>query len=201
MYKDPNDIQKLEMEIFERVQKLEKLRKEAKPTPVKNYKFKDLNGDISLLDLFAGKDKLFLIHNMGQGCRYCTTWADGINPFIPHFESQFAIALVSKDTPDTQRRFANSRGWRFRTASHGGGEYITEQSVIPGEKNQPGITVYERQGDQIFKKNSSVFGPGDLFCSFWHFLSLAGVGTEEFTPQFNYWKRPDQMDDGGQNLK
>ena len=27
--------------------------------------------------------------------------------------------------------------------------------------------------------NSVVFGPGDLFCSVWHLLALAGIGEED----------------------
>ncbi len=201
MYKTPeNEIQKIENEIFTLSQKLEKLRKESKPVKVENYQFKNLNGEISLLELFGGKDQLVAIHNMGQGCRWCTTWADGINGFLPHLESQFSVVLFSKDSPEIQRQFANTRGWRFRMASHGGGPYMSEQSVIQGESNMPGIVVYEKQGREIFRKNASVFGPGDQFCSFWHFLSLAGVGNEEFTPQFSYWKPPTKMDDGGENL-
>ena len=65
---------------------------------------------------------------MGQACRYCTLWADGFNGFVPHLESTMAVALVSKDSPQRQREFANSRGWRFRLASHGGGDYITGYS-------------------------------------------------------------------------
>ena len=84
-------------------------------------------------------------------------------------------------------------------ASHQGGDYIKEQDVI-GDKNTPGIVCYTRKGEQIFKKNSSVFGPGDQFCSLWNILSLAGHNSETFTPQFNYWKRPTKMEDGGQNL-
>ena len=46
----PNDeIQILEMEINERVQQLEALRKDAKPSPVINYALKDLNGSVDLL--------------------------------------------------------------------------------------------------------------------------------------------------------
>ena len=84
--------------------------------------------------------------------------------------------------------------------SHGGGEYIQEQSVMVGEKNMPGIVCYVRKGDEIYKKNSAIFGPGDEFCSIWNILGLAGINTEEWTPQYNYWKRPDKMDDGGANL-
>lgn len=196
-----NEIQKTEKEIYELIQKLDKLRKDSPPVAVKNYKFQTLTGEVSLLDLFAGKEILFAIHNMGQGCRYCTLWADGINSFLPHLEDQFSVVLLSKDNPETQRQFANSRQWRFRMASHGGGEYLKEQNVMPGEGNMPGLSCYIRKGNEIFKKNNAVFGPGDLFCSIWHFLSLAGFGEDNWTPQFQYWQRPTQLDDGGANLR
>lgn len=196
----PNEIQNLEQEIYTLVQRLELLRKESQLQPIKNYQFESIQGSISLLDLFAEKQQLFAIHNMGQGCRYCTLWADGLNGFLPHLESQFAVALLSKDSPHDQRNFANSRQWRFTMASHGGGDYIQEQSVIPGNNNMPGIVCYERKGDKIFRKNVSVFGPRDQFCSIWHILSLAGVQPEDWTPQYNYWQRPEELDDGGDNI-
>ncbi|MCR4317582.1 MAG: DUF899 domain-containing protein [Planctomycetes bacterium] len=196
-----NEMQKIEMEIMERVQKLEKLRKEAEPEKVRNYSFATLDGEVTLKDLFGGKDKLFAIHNMGQGCRHCTLWADGVNAFLPHLEDEFAVVLLSKDDPETQRRFANSRGWRFRMASHGGGDYIREQGVIPDSDNYPGIVCYVTNGEDVFKKNSAVWGPGDLFCAQWHILSLAGVGLEEWTPQFQYWKRPEKLIDGNENVR
>ena len=137
---------------------------------------------------------------MGQGCRYCTLWGDGINPFLPHLESTLSVALLSKDDPETQRRFANSRNWRFRMASHGGGDYIKEQSVVEGESNMPGVVSYGLQEGKIYRRSASAFGPGDLYCSLWHLLSVAGVEPDDWTPQYGYWKRPKQMDDGGQNL-
>lgn len=192
-----NEIQQLELEISQKIAALNELRKSAASTPVPNYSFDTLNGKIKLLELFGGKSKLFAIHNMGQGCRYCTLWADGINPFLPHLESEFAVVLLSKDSPELQRNFANSRGWRFRMASHGGREYIREQSVVPDQNNMPGIVCYQRQGDQVYKLNSAVFGPGDQYCSIWHILGLAGIGEADWTPQFSYWKRPQKLDDGG----
>ncbi len=62
------------------------------------------------------------------------------------------------------------------------------------------MVAYSRQGDQIFKLNSTRFGPGDLFCPLWHVLSLAGIGEETWTPQYSYWKRPQKLDDGGLNV-
>ncbi len=194
------EIQKLEQELMSLVQKLQKLRKESPPSEVKNYRFQDLNGEVTLRQLFDEKKILFAIHNMGQGCRYCTLWADGFNAFVPHLEDRAALVLLSKDAPDVQRRFANSRGWRFHMASHGGGDYIKEQSVIPGENNVPGIVCYMREGDRIFKKNSTVLGPGDTYCPQWHILSLAGLAEDDWTPQYNYWQKPPKLDDGGQNV-
>lgn len=195
-----NELQQAEKELFELTQKVAGLRRDQKAVQIDNYTFDAWDGEVSLLSLFGDKDILFVIHNMGQACRYCTLWADGLNGFVPHIESQFALALVSKDDPQTQRRMANTRGWRFRMASHAGGDYITEQSVSPGAGNTPGVVCYQRKGDEIYRKNSAQFGPGDEFCSQWNLLSLAGISTADWTPQYNYWKRPAVMDDGGENL-
>ncbi len=193
-------IQELEHEIFELTAKLNNLRKSSGGDEVQNYSFATINGKTDLLSMFGGKSTMLLIHNMGQGCRYCTLWADGFNGFLKHLESVMAVVLVSKDPPELQRQFANSREWRFRLASHGGGDYIREQTVMDGEENMPGAVVYERDGDKITRKSSCIFGPGDIYCSMWSLLGLAGLGSDDWTPQYAYWKRPEKMDDGGANL-
>ena len=190
----------LERNIGELIAELNALRKSSPGTPVPNYTFATLTGQVTLLELFGGKDNLLAIHNMGQGCRYCTLWADGLNGLLAHLESALSVVLLSKDPPEVQRRFGNARGWRFRLASHGGGAYIREQSVVNGDENFPGAVVYERDGDAILRKNSCVFGPGDLYCAMWSLLGLAGLGEEEWTPQYTYWQRPAELDDGGANV-
>ena len=194
------DISKLEQQIFELTTKLNELRKSNGGDEVRNYAFATINGDTDLLSMFGDKKQLLLIHNMGQGCRYCTLWADGFNGFLKHLESVMSVVLVSKDSPELQRQFANSREWRFRLASHGGGEYIREQTLMEGTENMPGAVVYDRDGDKITRKNTCVFGPGDIYCSMWSLLGLAGLSESDWTPQYAYWKRPEKMDDGGENL-
>jgi predicted dithiol-disulfide oxidoreductase (DUF899 family) len=193
-------VTELEKQIYELTMELNTLRRSQSGSEVKNYTFDTQTGEAALLDLFGEHDTLLLIHNMGQGCRYCTLWADGFNGFLPHLESAMSVVLVSKDAPELQRQFANSRGWNFRLASHGGGEYMAEQSVMDSGGNMPGAVVYTRDGNTILRKNSVVFGPGDRFCSAWNLLALAGLGEDKWTPQFSYWHRPEQMDDGGANL-
>ena len=195
-----SEIADLERQIFDLTVQLNELRKSNTGDPVRNYTFTTAEGETTLLDLFGDKDKLLVIHNMGQGCRYCTLWGDGFNGFLPHLESALSVVLVSKDAPDVQRQFANARGWRFRLASHGGGDYISEQTVVEGMDNMPGAVVYGRDGDTITRMNACVFGPGDIFCSMWGLLGLAGMGEADWTPQFNYWQRPAKLDDGGANL-
>lgn len=195
-----DEIQKIEKQLYELTMQLNQLRKANVGDEVPNYTFATQDGDVTLLELFGENDQLLVIHNMGQGCRYCTLWADGFNGFLPHLESALSVVLVSKDSPDVQRTFANSRGWRFRLASHGGGDYIREQTVMDGESNTPGAVVYQRDGDRIRRKNAAVFGPGDLYCSIWNLLGMAGYGVADWTPQYRYWQRPAKMDDGGENL-
>ena len=195
-----NEIAELEMKLYEMTNRLNELKKQQRGNEVKNYSFRTLEGDVSLKDLFAGKDRLLMIHNMGQGCRFCTLWGDGFNGFLPHLESALSVVMVSKDDPETQQAFAGSRGWRFRMASHGGGDYIKEQSALAGQGNMPGAVAYRLDGDKILRMNSGVFGPGDLYCSIYNLLGMAGIGEADWTPQFRYWTRPERLDDGGENV-
>ena len=107
-----DEISKIEQQLSELTAKLNELRKTNSGDEVRNYTFSTLDGDATLLDLFGENDRLLVIHNMGQGCRYCTLWADGFNGFLPHLESAMSVVLVSKDAPEVQRKFANSRNWR-----------------------------------------------------------------------------------------
>jgi predicted dithiol-disulfide oxidoreductase (DUF899 family) len=193
-------IEALEKRIFDLTRQLHALYRAAPGAAVPDYTFDTLDGQVTLLDLFGERQRLMMIHNMGQGCRYCTLWADGFNGFVPHLESTLALVLVSRDAPALQRQFANSRGWRYRLASHAGGAYIREQTVQAGATNMPGAVVYERRDGQIFRRASCVFGPGDQYCSMWNLLGLAGLGEADWTPQFNYWRRPPTLDDGGENV-
>lgn len=193
-------IAELEQQIYQLNLKLQTLRQINTAEPVGHYEFTTQNGTTTLLDLFGEHDKLLMIHNMGQACRYCTLWADGFNGLVAHLESAMSVVLVSKDSPAEQRKFASSRGWRFRLASHGGGPYIEEQSALEGANNMPGAVTYERQGDQVHRKNACVFGPGDQFCPAWDLLSMAGLTEAQWTPQFNYWLPPVELEDGGENV-
>ena len=69
-----SEISSLSAQIFELTTRLHELQKGNSGSRVPNYPFETQLGRTTLLDLFAGQDTLMLIHNMGQGCRWCTVW-------------------------------------------------------------------------------------------------------------------------------
>ncbi len=194
------DIQELEQQVAELTAQLKELYINNSPVEVSDYSFETEFGEVKLSDLFGNQDTLFVIHNMGDSCRYCTLWADGLNGFLAHLESAMSVVLVSKDSPAHQRKFANSRGWNFRLASHHGGKYAEDHTQYESYANMPGAAVYQRSNGKIIKKNACLFGPGDLYCSIWNVIALAGIEEENWTPQYRYWTRPEKLEDGGQNV-
>ena len=186
------EIEALSAQIYELTTQLHALQKAHSGNTVPNYSFQTQLGQTTLLDLFADQDTLMLIHNMGQGCRWCTVWADGFNGFLPHLESALSVVLVSKDAPDVQRRFANSRGWRFRLASHGGGDYIREQSAQAGADNMPGVVVYvRRRRDDHPQETAPCSAPAICIARSGTCWRCRAWAKAKFTPQFNYWRRPE----------
>ena len=144
---------------------------------------------------------MLVIHNMGQSCRYCRLWADGFNGLLPHLEANLAVVLASPDAPEAQRRFATSRDWRFRMVSHAGSPYIREQDAGDSGEGWPGAVMYQRDGTRILRRAATVFGPGDVYCALWPLLGMAGLGADDFTPQFRYWSRSETLIDGGADVR
>ncbi|HXO01594.1 MAG TPA: DUF899 family protein, partial [Stellaceae bacterium] len=151
--------------------KMRELQQTVEPEEVADYVLTTADGPVRLSMLFGGKDTLFVIHNMGKTCPACTMWADGYNGVVPHLESRAAFVVTSPDDPATQAAFAASRGWRFRIVSHQGTNFAADMGYR-GEKGGwlPGISVFKRDGQRILRVSDQQLGPGDDFCSVYHFL-------------------------------
>ncbi|HEY7992560.1 MAG TPA: DUF899 family protein [Stellaceae bacterium] len=166
--------------------KMRKTQDGVEPEPVENYSFATTNGPIKLGDLFGDKDTLFVIHNMGASCRYCTLWADGFNGVLPHLESRAAFVVSSPDDPDKQRKFKDSRGWTFRMVSHQGSNFAADMGYKDGTKFQPGVSVFKKQNGMIVRVSDQGLGPYDDFCSVWHFFDMMPGGAGDWAPQYKY---------------
>ena len=102
----------------------------------------------------------------------------------PHLEDRAAFAIVSPDSPETQRAFAEGRGWPFRMASNGDSGF-TAAMGFSSEKDgktshRPGYSTFAKQDDgSITRVGHDFFGPGDAYCSLW--ISAAATRTASST--------------------
>ena len=160
------------------------------PEQVHDSEFKTTAGPVRLSELFGDRDELILIHNMGSSCVYCTLWADGFNGVVDHLEDRAAFVLTSPDSPDDQRRFADSRGWRFRMVSHAGTSFAKDMGYCTDEGEfagfQPGVSAFRKDGDLILRVSDTSFGPDDDFCAVWHLYNLFPEGADGWGPKDNY---------------
>ncbi|HAY33311.1 MAG TPA: DUF899 family protein [Ignavibacteria bacterium] len=145
---------------------------------VNDYTMKDRNGkDVKLSEMFGDKSHLILIHNMGKGCSYCTMWADGFKDTYKEIEKKASFVLVSPDSPEVHKEFADSRGWNYRTYSAAGTDFIFDMGyeIRKDDKKYywPGVSVFEKKEDgNIVRVTKDEFGPGDFYCNIWHFIDL-----------------------------
>jgi len=166
--------------------KIRALQQSAEPQAVMDYTLASRDGPLRLSQLFGDKGSLFVIHNMGASCPYCTLWADGFNGLLPHIENRAAFVVASPDDPQAQEKFKASRGWRFRMVSHRDSTFAADMGYRGDDGWLPGVSVFKKQGEKIVRVADTSFGPGDDFCSIWHFFDLLPEGAADWRPKYKY---------------
>jgi predicted dithiol-disulfide oxidoreductase (DUF899 family) len=167
-------------------EKIREAQASVPPQEVEDYTFASMHGAVRLSELFGDKDTLFVIHNMGASCRYCTMWADGFNGVLPHIESRAAFVISSPDPPETQDKFRASRGWRVRMVSHQDSRFAADMGFEGNDGWRPGVTVFRKKDGKILRVADTATGPGDDLCVVWHLFDLIPEGKAGWQPQFNY---------------
>jgi predicted dithiol-disulfide oxidoreductase (DUF899 family) len=163
------------------------VQRRIEPEPVADYTFATARGPKRLSELFGSKRDLFVIHNMGSSCPYCTLWADGYSGLYRHLASRAAFVVSSPDAPTVQQRFAKSRGWRFTMVSHQGTTFAADMGYRSKSGGWlPGISAFRRQGKDIVRLADAAGAPGDDFCSLWHVLDLLPEGPAGWQPRIRY---------------
>ena len=180
------ELNQFRLQIGEMRNKLREMQAQIEPEPVNDYQFADSGGPVKLSELFGEHDTLFVIHNMGKACMYCTLWADGLNGVIDHIQSRAAFALSSPDDPETQAAFAKERGWRFHMVSHAGTSFAEDMGYTSEHGFEPGVSVFRRTEDAIVRVSDTSFGPGDDFCIVWPLFDLMPEGPDGWAPRYRY---------------
>lgn len=193
---DTKDLSEQEREVFAFEEKLlndslklAEMKQKLPLVEVEDHFLLTTSGQINLKILFGNKDRLLLIHNMGSRCGYCTLWADGINGILYQLENEVSVALVNPDSPEQQRQFALSRGWKFQMASDPQKTLFKDFGFYKecGEHAGvwPGISALSLKSGEIYRQSRSTFGPQDLYCSFWHLLGH-WPSSKKVYPKVNY---------------
>src|SRR5262249_36176798 len=118
-------------QIRELRQNMRDVQAAIEPEPVKDYTFRRASGGSGRRSALVGdKNAPFVIHNMGQSCPYCTLWADGFNGAYAHLSNRAAFVVSSPDTPEKQRKFAESRHWTFPMVSHEGTTFAEDRGDV-----------------------------------------------------------------------
>ncbi len=172
-------------QIAELRRKMREAQAAIEPEEVEDYTFQRAGGVVKLSQLFGDKDTLFVIHNMGQGCSFCTLWADGFNGVYEHLASRAAFVVASPDAPDKQKAFAESRGWRFPMVSVAGTRFAQDMGYW-NDGPSPGVSVFKRQNGKVLRVADTSFSPGDDFCTVWHFFGLIPEGAAGWRPKYSY---------------
>lgn len=182
-----SELQAAHQNYAEAQRKLEELRQKAFQHEVDDYTFQSTDGEVRLSELFGDQRDLIMIHNMGRSCPYCTLWADGFIGLHSHLQNRAAFAIASPDDPKTQRAFAQSRSWPFRMVSTQGTTFAADMGYELDGSPQPGVSsFYKEDSGRIRRVSSAPFGPGDEFCSVWHFFDLLEDGANGWEPKHNY---------------
>ena len=180
-------IGEMETQLAQTRKRLAELRRQVPREAVDDYMLLGPEGEqIKLSQMFGDKEDLILIHNMGRSCPYCTLWADGFNGLVAHFESRASFAVVSPDEPEAQQAFLRDRGWSFKMYSGQGSAFIRDMGFEPDEgKYLPGASVFHKSTDgKIVRVARTAFGPGDDYCSIWHFFDLLAEGRDGWSPKY-----------------
>ena len=168
------EIESLEQELLEKKKQLAELKSNLNPIKVENYVFKNHeNKNVTMSELFGEHNYLVAIHNMGQGCKYCTMWANGFEGIYHHFADKAGFVLINHDTIEKQKAFAEKQGWTFPIYNASDTTFTDDMNFRIDKSLWPGVSTFRKNDDgSIELLAQSLFGPGDDFCSVWHFYDM-----------------------------
>ncbi len=161
------------------------IRERMAPEPVEEYRFLSADGEVSLSDLFGDHRDLWIVHNMGRSCSYCTMWADGYSGYLRHLDTRGAFVMVSPDAPDVQRAVAAERDWRFPMVQDSTGDFTRAMGFLTdADGYYPGISAFHRNEDgTIVRSGWTYLGPGDDYNMVWPLMDLLKEGAGEWEPK------------------
>ncbi len=180
------------------------------------YTFETPAGPRGLAELFDGSTQLIVYHFMfeptwKEGCKSCSWWADNFERNVVHLRHRDTnLVAISRAPLAALEAYRKRMGWTFTWGSSlgnrfnedfgvtfppGGGEYNYAPSDWEGEA--PGISVFAREGGDVYHTYSCYARGLDMMNAGYHYLDLVPKGRDEEKLEYGmaWLRRRDQYDD------
>jgi len=185
----------------------------------KTYVFDSPDGPSALAELFDGRSQLAVYHFMltpasDHVCDGCSFLSDHVDAARQHFEHADLSFVAISRAPLAQIEPVKRRmGWRFRWVSSFGNDFnydygvsFTEEQIARGTAaynygttpyvaaDLPGVSVFVKDGADVFHTYSSYARGGDALIGAFHWLDLVPKGRNE-SSTMSWVRLHDEYDD------
>jgi predicted dithiol-disulfide oxidoreductase (DUF899 family) len=183
----------------------------------KEYVFDGPDGKTSLLDLFEGRRQLIVYHfmfgpNQDVGCDGCSMVADQICHLAHLHARDTSFAFVSRAPIAKIEPYNQRMGWTIPWFSSFGTDFNvdfglspeTPQAGVYQDGETFGLSVFVRDGDDVFRTYFTNRRGVEALGSVWTFLDLTPLGRQETwedspegypqTPPYDWWRRHDEYE-------
>jgi predicted dithiol-disulfide oxidoreductase (DUF899 family) len=183
----------------------------------KEYVFDGPDGEARLLDLLDGRRQLIVYHfmfgpNQDAGCDGCSMFVDQVGHLAHLHARDTSFALISRAPLAKIEAYKKRMGWMIPWFSSFGSDFNVDFALSPETPEEGayqdgetfGLSVFLRDGDQVFRTYFTNRRGVEALGSVWTFLDLTPLGRQEDwedsppgTPQeppYEWWRRHDEYD-------
>jgi len=185
----------------------------------KDYAFDGPDGKVTLPDLFEGRRQLLLYHfmfgpNHDAGCSGCSMFVDQIGHVAHLHARDTSFVLVARAPVEKLAAYKKRMGWTIPWVSSFASDFNVDFGVGPESPQEGvyqdgedfGLSVFLRDGDDVFRTYFTTQRGVEALGSVWTFLDLTPLGRQEDwedspegypqTKPYQWWRRHDEYEQG-----
>ena len=185
----------------------------------KDYAFDGPEGTVTLRDLFEGRTQLLLYHfmfgpNQHAGCDGCSMFVDQIGHLAHLHARDTSFVLVARAPIEKLAAYEKRMGWTIPWVSSFASDFNVDFHVGPETPKEGvyqdgetfGLSVFLRDGDDVFRTYFTTQRGVEALGSVWTFLDLTPLGRQEDwedspegypqTKPYEWWRRHDEYEKG-----
>jgi predicted dithiol-disulfide oxidoreductase (DUF899 family) len=182
-----------------------------------DYAFEGPEGEVTLPELFDGRRQLLLYHfmfgpNQDVGCDGCSMFVDQIGDLAHMHARDTSFALVSRAPTERIAAYKERMGWTIPWVSSFNSSFNFDFGVGPETPQEGvyqdgetfGLSVFLRDGDDVYRTYFTTARGVEALGSVWSFLDLTPLGRQENwedspagypqTKPYEWWRRHDEYE-------